>query len=403
MTCFTGLPDIRAYAQSSKDAAKTQKELQSLEEQIEQERAEKAALEKDLKKSEKSVKDVRTKLVALGREVQKNEADLMALEERIAELTEEKMTLDAKFEEDRKTFSKLALSLQRLRRTPPEAMLVMPQDPLKTAQGTTVMKRVLPALRAQTEKMQNNLKDIESVMTELDSKQTTALETQEKLKKQEEEVKTLLAKRQQNFKNAQTDYKSQDAKLAKLAKEADSLQDLLETLNKEAERQAREESERTARLNASKATSAKLKNKTPPPLSPDSEIREVSLNVAAGLPRPPAPGNLITAFNETDSLGAASKGIKIKSAPGGLVVAPMGGVVRFAGPFKKYANLLIIEHKSKYHSLIGGMEDVSASVGQEISAGEPIGHLSKTKPVVYYELRKNGNPVDPSTKIKNLR
>ena len=113
-----------------------------------------------------------------------------------------------------------------------------------------------------------------------------------------------------------------------------------------------------------------------------------------------------TRYNEEDDFGAKSKGVSIEGYGGALIVAPMGGVIRFAGYFKNYGNMLIIEHKNGYHSLVAGLENIDTVVGQAVNAGEPLGVLHKSssgqKPVLYYELRQNGKPVNPTKKFGDL-
>ncbi|MCD8562545.1 MAG: peptidoglycan DD-metalloendopeptidase family protein [Alphaproteobacteria bacterium] len=120
----------------------------------------------------------------------------------------------------------------------------------------------------------------------------------------------------------------------------------------------------------------------------------------------PVSGIIKTRFQQTDEIGAESQGITILGRSGGLVVAPMAGQVRFAGAFKKFGNIVIIEHQGGYHSLIAGLEKIDTVVERNVSAGEPIGTLKNTggdgKPSLYYELRLDGKPVNPARKFAEL-
>ena len=121
----------------------------------------------------------------------------------------------------------------------------------------------------------------------------------------------------------------------------------------------------------------------------------------------PVSGIITISYDETDNFGAASKGITIVGRSGALVVAPMGGVVRFAGPFKRHGNMVILEHKKGYHSLIAGLERIDTTVGQTLEAGEPLGLMKnardRLRPKLYYELRYKGKAVNPSRKFAELR
>jgi septal ring factor EnvC (AmiA/AmiB activator) len=127
---------------------------------------------------------------------------------------------------------------------------------------------------------------------------------------------------------------------------------------------------------------------------------------SAGAARMPISGVVKVRYNDLDKYGAKSEGIRIEGRHSGLVIAPMAGIVRFAGPFKNYDNMVIIEHENGYHSLVAGLEKVDTLVGQKISAGEPIGKLQSTtnsgKPTLYYELRYKGSAVDPAKKLTDL-
>ncbi|MBI3444037.1 MAG: peptidoglycan DD-metalloendopeptidase family protein, partial [Magnetospirillum sp.] len=79
------------------------------------------------------------------------------------------------------------------------------------------------------------------------------------------------------------------------------------------------------------------------------------------------------------------------------VIAPFDGHVAFAGPFRGYGLLLIIEHSEGYHTLLAGMSQIDCAVGQKLLAGEPVGIMGQddSKPNLYVELRRNGQPVNP--------
>jgi len=100
-----------------------------------------------------------------------------------------------------------------------------------------------------------------------------------------------------------------------------------------------------------------------------------------------------------------SEGLTLKGERSGIVSAPMGGVIRFAGTFKNYGKMVIIEHKGGYHSLIAGMEKMNATVNQSVLSGEPIGKLSKSAKSshhLYFELRHKGKAVHPKKRIAGL-
>ena len=111
----------------------------------------------------------------------------------------------------------------------------------------------------------------------------------------------------------------------------------------------------------------------------------------------PARGRIVVRFGQSDEQQALSKGISIETREGAQVIAPYNGQIVFAGPFRGYGLLLIIEHGDGYHSLLAGMARIDGAVGQHLATGEPVGVMGQTeaKPLLYVEFRHNGQPVNP--------
>jgi septal ring factor EnvC (AmiA/AmiB activator) len=111
----------------------------------------------------------------------------------------------------------------------------------------------------------------------------------------------------------------------------------------------------------------------------------------------PARGRVVEAFGQTNDVGHVNKGITIQTRKAAQVIAPYDGQVVFAGPFRGYGLLLIIEHSEGYHTLLAGMAQVDCNVGQRLTAGEPVGVMGQddSKPNLYVELRHGGQPVNP--------
>jgi septal ring factor EnvC (AmiA/AmiB activator) len=85
------------------------------------------------------------------------------------------------------------------------------------------------------------------------------------------------------------------------------------------------------------------------------------------------------------------------------VVSPCGGRIVFAGPFRSFGLLLIVDCGGGYHFVLAGFQRLDAQVGQSVQPGEPVGIMpnwdpraSATRPSLYVELRQNGQPVNPA-------
>jgi septal ring factor EnvC (AmiA/AmiB activator) len=103
---------------------------------------------------------------------------------------------------------------------------------------------------------------------------------------------------------------------------------------------------------------------------------------------------------EAEPATTASQRLSLRTIPAAAVVAPFDGRVVYAGPFRADGVILIIRHGDGYHSLLAGLGRAEVSVGQWVLAGEPVGVMpDAAEPgsdgVFYFELRRDGRPVDP--------
>lgn len=366
----------------------TKKSLKDIEKNLAEKESEKKLLAKQMKALEAQLGETKNDLVGVANSVQQNQAELTKLETRIAENEKQQSVLQDSLENDRAKIAGLILALERIRRVPPEALIVRPGAPLQTAQSAMLMGNIIPTLHRNADALKVKIAALNEISDQLKTDHGKVVETSENLKTEEEKLSSLVKKREDLFSETQSDYKEQEKAAQSIALQAKSLKDLLNKLDAErAAQQSREQRERMASVPGS----GLVGRPTPMPKS--------------GLARLPVPGIIKTGYNDTDTIGAASKGISIEARERALVVAPFGGIVRFAGPFKRYGNMVIIEHEGGYHSLIAGLEKIDTVVGQSVSAGEPLGVLPSgggTKPELYYELRQDGQPVDPSVKIAGL-
>ena len=78
------------------------------------------------------------------------------------------------------------------------------------------------------------------------------------------------------------------------------------------------------------------------------------------------------------------------------VTSPFDGSVIFAGPFRGYGNMIIIDHGKGYLTLLAGLDSIDCDLGQMLLAGEPVGQMPDNQEAkLYVELRHNNQPIDP--------
>jgi septal ring factor EnvC (AmiA/AmiB activator) len=108
---------------------------------------------------------------------------------------------------------------------------------------------------------------------------------------------------------------------------------------------------------------------------------------------PPTGGDRLLNFGEKTRYGTTSKGVVFEGG-GRTVVAPGAGRVLFAGAFRSYGNVVIID-ACAVDVLVAGIEEVATQFQALVGAGQAIGSIKGAGSVVYLEVRKTDRPIDP--------
>lgn len=363
-------------------------DLKDLETSLQQEKDITDKLEKSIKDKSFDIEKLRRELVQLTKEFQKTHDLADKLESDLQALETEETSLSEAIKKDRIRMAHIVSALIKIKQVPAPALLFSDQSPIDTARALRVLETTFPIIKDEAEKFEKKLEQLNDVKLDL-AKRKIDLETKEtKLLKQKTDMEELISLRQRYLQKDRVQLTSHMRKITKLAAEAESLKDLIIKIEKEKRVSKRRLSlQKPKTYKASVATRSKLLNK------PSKDQNQ------------PVQGVIKINFGAKDVFGASSQGIHIVAAPKSPVISPLDGIVRFVGDFKDYGNIVIIEHHGKYHSFLAGFGRIDTQVGQEVFAGEPIGILPKKvsqNPVLYFELRYNGEPVNPYSKLKSL-
>jgi len=140
--------------------------------------------------------------------------------------------------------------------------------------------------------------------------------------------------------------------------------------------------------------------------SPGRIKPEIAFAQAQGRLPLPAQGRQVLRFGEKTQYGGQSKGVVLETRQGAQVTSPCDGWIVYAGEFRSYGQLLIINAGGGYHVLLAGLSQIDVQPGQFVLGGEPVGTMSgwtqqaqsaaaNNAPVLYIEFRKDGTPIDP--------
>ena len=298
-------------------------------------------------------------------------------------------------------------ALQRMGSNPPPAILVKPNDMSEAVRAATVMSAVIPELKSQIESVRNDLEALARTRDSIAIERDELTQRGQALAVDKMRLGALIDARQQSLASAQDALGSQRRRAADLAKQATSLKDLIARLDSEndARKAAATAAHATEAAAAAEieALARDARGADPGRLKP-----EIAFGDARGQVPLPAAGSILKAFGSPDGLGGTERGLSLATPAGATVSAPVDGAVLFAGLYRTYGQLLIMDAGGGYYVLLAGMDRINIESGEFVLAGEPIGVMGDgsvrmataaavgaARPVLYIELRKDGTAIDP--------
>ena len=338
-------------------------------------------------------------------------AQVRGVETRIADAESRLRPLDAREKEIRGSLGsrrseivEVLAALQRAGRRTPPALLIRPEDALQSLRTAMLLGAVVPELRVRAEKLTGDLSELVAVRKTIAGERDRLGVDRDKLGDDQTKLAALVDERQRQESSVAKDMAAEGARAIALSKQVDSLQGLIAKMELDVKSAAKAAA--TASLQGAPATVNGKPNlgalKDPARLSP-----AIAFASARGLFALPVNGTKIRDFGGSDGAGGVEKGISLASRPGAQVTTPCDGWVVYAGPFRSYGQLLILNAGGGYHVLIAGMEHISVNIGQFVLTGEPVATMGTTsqvasilaanasQPVLYVEFRKDGTPIDP--------
>lgn len=133
----------------------------------------------------------------------------------------------------------------------------------------------------------------------------------------------------------------------------------------------------------------------PGPVERPAQPGEVTLPPGEPAYRLPVAGRLAGGLGELSGAGVRERGLALVTAPGAAVVAPAAGRIAFAGPFRGYGEIVIIDHGAGWTTLLTGLGAIAVQRDARVAAGNRVGRAGRSaEPRVGVELRRRGRPVD---------
>lgn len=379
--------ELEATREQQRKAAELQQKL----------KADIAAIGQDRSKLNQQLIDIATQVRSVETRIGETEARLRPLDAREQQV---RASLDSR----RTEIVEVLAALQRAGRRTPPALLVRPEDALESLRTAMLLGSVVPELRGRAEKLAADLGELVNLRKTIATERDVLARDRDRLKDDSVRLAALVEERQRKQSAIEKDVEAEGARAINLSRQVEGLQGLITKMEQDLKSAAKAAA--TASLQGAPAAPNGKPNlgalKDPARLSP-----AIAFASARGLFAFPVNGRKIREFGGSDGAGGVEKGISLATKAGAQVTTPCDGWVVYAGPFRSYGQLLILNAGGGYHVLIAGMERISVNIGQFVLTGEPVATMGSksqvasilaanaSQPVLYVEFRKDGTPIDP--------
>lgn len=383
-------PEKAAFAQE-------EQQLDTIQQQIENGKAAEARIAEEVAAAIQAQDEVAGKLATIAQSIQAQEATIAKSEAELTKLKTERAGLLAELGEKQDVLSELLAGLQQLEQNPPPALVVEPNDILAALRGAMLLGTIAPDLQDEAQALAAKLDQLQSLEASITARKADVTQEMARLQAAKADLGGLLEQKRALVSKGTADLEAERKRTAALADKAKSLKQLLAKLAED-----KKQAEQEAAANQAAAERERLRQEELQ-RQPKMVFAEAKGKLAF-----PAQGQIVRRFGEPDGLGRQIQGVLIATHGGAQVTTPADGKVEFAGAFRSYGQVLILNPGGGYRVLLAGMDKVTANVGEFLRAGEPVGEMGSgpasvtlfgevvqdERPVLYIEFRNGTEAID---------
>ncbi len=400
-------PRRREGKQGSEEAKLDAEEARELyirrKRRLEQIQAQQQELSKDKLQLATNRARMQARLIDTARSLRLSEKRLTEVEERLSKTRVKVKEQREKLDDKSAQMSALFALMQGMSRQPPPVMITHSRDALNMIRSGMVLATFYEDVEKLATEISREVDELEKVQKLAEKQEQVRKAEQAQASRLKGQIDLLLIENREQLETTLANLEGLKSVSKIHAASLKSLEEVLPALDEEIGKK----SELGAYENELKRNSAELKpdaSKTAL-LQPGRMKPSIPFAKSQGLLPLPVQGKVLTRFAQNGDDGAPSKGVHLEARANAQVVSPCDGWVLYAGPFRSYGQLLIINPGGGYHVVIAGMDHVQASVGQFVLAGEPVavmgtvearnGEKAPVRPTLYVEFRRDQQPIDP--------
>ena len=369
---------IPAYSQ-----APNPDDLKNLTKAEEDARKREAELSNKRKTIQSEIDGLKKQLVKTAKEAASFEKESISLEGTLTRLSQKEIELKEKIYTDREALMRLLAALQRIENNPPPPLASRPKDATNAARAQKLMSSLSLSLKSRADELSEKLAESQILQSQIKLKHKSLSANEKSLSKKRQKISNLVTQKTDLEKSVSKDQENASLKVKKLASEAKSLRELIDSFESATlDIQPRIKPNKNAPKTRSSVTSK--------PVTLPKGVTQFAK--AKGKLRAPISGPIVRKY------GNGEKGITLGGRSKAQVISPYAGRVEFSGAFKNYDNVVILNVGDGYFILLTGLGETYVETNENIKTGEPIGLLpfkAKGTADLYIEFRKNGKTINP--------
>ncbi|MEL6568529.1 MAG: peptidoglycan DD-metalloendopeptidase family protein [Pseudomonadota bacterium] len=369
-------------------------EVEALEAEKRAAEAQLAAIESARMSTSDDLAVLEAQLISAAMESRRREEQATAAELRLIDLRTRMLSTRESLVEDRAALEDLLGIMATTGRQRPPALIVSPDRANEAVRRAIVTGDAAPRLAERMSALTDEIDRLNRLEGQIRRERARLEAAEAVLALKEEEILQLTAAKRSAFDNVTVDADQLRARVADLGARASSLRALLADLETSAPGlPGRKPSIRPRYVSVSPNVSP-----SPRPSVPEQALAPLGASNLGQLGRP-VTGLVVRGYGDRLPGGGTSEGLFIQARIGAQVLAPVDGRIEYAGKFRSYGEMLILRTSDGYHVILAGLGQIYGSVGQSVSAGEPVGQMarrSEPPPELYLELRQGDASLNPA-------
>jgi septal ring factor EnvC (AmiA/AmiB activator) len=342
-----------------------------------------AALDRKAATERDEAAAVRARSAAFAARVQAAEADIGAAEARIRLIEQLRAAQRARLAVGQEPAVRLLAAIQSLARRPPLLALAQPGSVRDLVRTRAMFAAIAPEVHKRTAALREEVARGKQLRADADRAVLALNASKAKLADQQAQLDRLEAQHRAVAQRLQGGVLVEQDRAIAMGEKARDIVELMDRMGE------------TATLGAQLATldGPLLRPQTlgGSRAAPQAVVASGNARLAYRLP---VAGTIVTGLGEVSGAGVRARGLTIATRNSAQLVAPAAGRIVFAGPYRGFGQIVIIDHGQGWTTLLTSLAQLQTRVGDNVSQGSPIGRAGNDRPTITIELRRGSQPVD---------